>query len=87
MLFLPGLSWLGSGPEQIEIYQSTVGTELAGAGGVEVDDECRPGDKVGCSQGWAVVDAAEVGWCAAIGGRVCKTRQAPSFEVERERVD
>ena len=71
----------------IEGYQSTVRTELAGAGGIEVDDECRPGDKVGCSQGCTVVDEAEVGWYAAFGGHVCKTDQAPSFEVERERVD
>lgn len=62
-------------------------SELASTGGIDVDNECRPSDKVGSSQRSAVVDEAEVGWCASLGGHVCNPRQASGIKVERKRVD
>ena len=63
----------------LEGHQRTSWAELAS--GIEVDYECRPASKVGGSQRRAVVDEAEVSWCAALGGQVCKRRQATGVEV------
>ena len=80
---LVGQQWIRA----LEGHQRTIRAELASASGIKVDYECRPGAKVSGSQRRAVVDEAKVSWSTALGGHVCKRRQAARVEVELERVD